>query len=239
MPKPFTLLLPALGAGALLMAAATTAPAATAPAPSPALSTTITSGGKPYSGDVKATNINGTRLSGNGPGVGLITTTCTSATLVAAVVSDGTSGSLKDLALSGCTNNFGGSDTITVGNLPYTGGSVVHDPVSGGRDGVLKINAPNPGVDVKAVLNLKSLGRTETCHYGLTGSAPLTIDLFNGNNPARPDTANAHSQGELKGQSLQKVASSENTSGCPASASANGRYQLLTSPGGADLLLGP
>ncbi|WP_067456112.1 hypothetical protein [Actinomadura macra] len=229
MPKPSTIVLPALGAGALLLVTATAALA----------STTITSGGAPYNGDVKATNLTSTRLSGNGPGVGLITTTCTGATLVASVVSDGSTGSLKDIALTGCTNNFGGSDTITASKLPYTGGSVVYDPVKGGRDGYLKINAPNPSVDVKAVLQLTSLGRTETCHYGLTGSTPLTIDLYNGSNPARPDTANPHSQAELKGQSLQKVANAENTSGCPASASANGRYQILTAPGGADLVLGP
>ncbi|MFD0685214.1 hypothetical protein [Actinomadura fibrosa] len=227
MPKPSRFLIPALGAGALLVCTATAA-----------LATTISSGGAPYNGDVVATNINPTKLSGNGPGVGLITTTCTSTTLTATVVSNGSSGSLKGVTLSGCTNNYGGSDTITAIGLPYTGGSATYAPVSGGRDGYLTINAPNPAVDIKAVLHLTSLGRTETCHYGLTTTTPLTISLFNKTNPARPDTTNNHGQGELKGQSLQKISNPENTSGCPASASANGKFQLLT-PGGADLVLGP
>jgi hypothetical protein len=94
-------------------------------------------------------------------------------------------------------------------------------------------------VDVRALLHLTNLGRTETCHYGLTTTTPLTIDLFNSTNPNRPDTGNPHSQGQLTGQQLQKISNPENTAGCPAAVSGNGKFQVLTEPGGADLTIAP
>ncbi|MEU9021591.1 hypothetical protein [Actinomadura sp. NPDC048394] len=229
MRKPFKIALPALGASALLIAGA-----------SAALATTISSGGAPYNGDVKVTNITPTKFSGNGPGIGLITSTCNAVSLVASVVSDGSGGQLKSASLTSCTNNYGGSDTYTVNNLPYSGASAHYDAAhTNNRDGYLTINAPNSSVDVRAVLHLTNLGRTETCHYGLTTTTPLTIDLFNSTNPNRPDTGNPHSQGQLTGQQLQKISNPENTAGCPAAVSGNGKFQVLTEPGGADLTIAP
>lgn len=222
--------LPVLGAGVLTLGTATAA-----------LATTIVddSTGLGYNGDVAVTNINNTVITGLGPGIGSISVTCTSAALTAGVVANGSSGSLKAVSLTGCTNNYGGSTTISVSNLPYTGGSVTHDPVAGGRDGYLTIDAPNAGVDVRAVLNLTSIGKTEICHYGLTTTTDLVIDLYNKTNANRPATGNSHSQGALTGEKLQKISNPENTPGCPSTVTANGKYQVLTSPGGNDLTLAP
>ncbi|WP_018653141.1 hypothetical protein [Actinomadura flavalba] len=204
-----------------------------------ALATTIVSlpGGTPYTGTVRATNIGGNvTLSGNGA-LGAINTSCTSGTLDAYTLSNGTGGQLTGVTLSGCTNNRGGTTTITALGLPYSGGGVTYAPVAGGRDGYIYVNAPNLAVDIKAVLTLPSLGIPSLeCHYTLSSSTPLTINLFNKTNANRPVPANTHSQGTLAGQSLQKKSG---TTTCPNSVSANGKFQILTQPGGADLQLNP
>ncbi|HEU5027969.1 MAG TPA: hypothetical protein VFV01_23810 [Spirillospora sp.] len=103
------------------------------------------------------------------------------------MVSDGSGGQLKTASLTSCTDNYAGSDTYSVNNLPCSGASAHYDAAhTNNRDGYLTINAPNSSVDVKAVLHLTNLGRTETCHYGLTTTTPLTIDLFNSTNPTGP-----------------------------------------------------
>jgi hypothetical protein len=209
----------------------------------PALaSTTITSGGLPYSGAIVASNIGGNvTLSGSSP-LGLVTSTCTNAQLNATVLSNGTGGQLTGVTLNNgagpCTNNRGGTTTVTTQNLPYSGGTVTYAPVAGGRDGTLVIASPNAAVSVKAVLTLPTLGvPTQTCYYGLKTTTPaITIDLWNGTNANRPVTTNSHSQGRLTGQRLDLLTGS--TSNCPTSASANGKFQIVT-PGGADLVLGP
>lgn len=198
-------------------------------------SATITSGGAPYTGDVLGTNLGNVTLAGNSF-LGPIINTCTSASLGAYTKYDGTDGKLNSVSISGCTNNRHGTTTVTATGLPYIGGHVDHDPVSGGRDGKIVIDAPNSAVDVKAILDLPDWGLMGVeCHYGLTTSTPLSIDVYNPSNSNKPEPSNPHGQGKLAGQSLQLISGD---SVCPASASANGNFQIVTDPGGADLELG-
>lgn len=225
--------LPAIGAGALVMASATSAFAAT---------TTITSNGSPYSGDVVATNLTNITLSGSTP-VGTFTTTCTHGELDANVQSDGTGGSMTGAVMDNggtpCKNNFGGNTTITALNLPYSPGSAVYDPAhTNNRDGYIQIPSPNAAVDIKAVATTTFFG-TVTCHYGLTSSTPsLTLDLFNGSNPNRPITSNPHGQGTLNGQQLKLDSTKSNSFLCPSATTGTATFQVLTA-GGADLEIGP
>ncbi|MFV2174404.1 hypothetical protein ACFHW2_07745 [Actinomadura sp. LOL_016] len=221
--------LPLLGAGALVLGGATAAGA-----------TTIESGGAPFSGTVVGTNLSNVTLTGVSS-LGLIQTTCTTAELQASVDSDGTNGSLDaaDMPTAGnpdCTNNKGGTTQIDALNLPYTGGGAVYDSAhTANRDGYIFINSPNPNVDIVATLDLTSLNRVETCHYGLTGSSQLQINLYNHNNPNKPVAGNAHSQGRLAGQQVQLVSG---TSGCPSSASVTATFQIVTASG-ADVTIAP
>ncbi|GAA3234543.1 hypothetical protein [Actinocorallia longicatena] len=219
--------LPVLGAFALLLTTTTSAFA----------SATITSGGVAYTGNVRATNIGGNvTLSGTST-LGLITNTCTGGTLDAYIQSNGLNGQLTGVGLTGCTNNKGGTTTVTALNLPYSGGQVDYAAIAGGRDGKITIFAPNLNVLVRAVLTLPSIGIPSlTCDYGLTTSTALVIDVYNGANANRPVTTNSHSQGKLAGQSLQRTSSDVR---CPATAVANGKFQIVTNPGGADLVLAP
>ncbi|NKZ08497.1 hypothetical protein [Actinomadura latina] len=218
--------IPLVGSAALLVGMAGTALA----------SGTITSGGSPYTGSVIATNLGNVTLAGNSF-LGPIINSCSSGSLGAYTKSDGTSGRLDSVSLSGCTNNRGGTTTVTAIGLPYTGGHVDYAPVTGGRDGKIVIDAPNAAVDIKAILNLPAWGLTGVeCHYGLTTTTPLNIDVYNPSNANKPVPSNPHGQGKLAGQSLQFISGD---SVCPASASANGNFQIVTSPGGNDLLLGP
>ncbi|GAA4151444.1 hypothetical protein [Actinomadura keratinilytica] len=230
MKKFGRLALPTLGASALVIASATAALAS---------ATITTTGGTPYSGEVRATNIGNVTLTGVSA-LGSIVTTCTSGTLDAYVDSDGTGGSLNNVELSGCTNNRGGTTTITAIDLPYSGGQVDYAPVSGGRDAALTIFAPNPTVHIQAVLTLPTLGIPSlTCHYGLSTSTPLVLDLFNPGNANKPVITNSHGQGTLAGQSLQRRTSPTPDARCPASVSANGNFQIVAHPSGADLQVGP
>ncbi|GAA2163108.1 hypothetical protein [Actinomadura napierensis] len=226
MRKLGTIAIPLVGSTALLIGLAGSALA----------SGTITSGGSPYTGDVLATNLGNVTLSGLSS-LGPLVNTCTSASLGAYTQSDGTGGKLNSVSLTGCTNNQGGTTTITALNAPYSGGHVDYAPVSGGRDGRIVIDAPNPSVDIKAVLTLPNWGiPSMECHYGLTTSTALSIDVYNPANANKPVPSNSHGQGKLAGQSLQFLSGD---SKCPPSASANGNFQIVTDPGGADLTLGP
>jgi len=227
MKKIRSITLTAIGASAVLLAGATAAFA----------SATITSGGVAYTGNVHATNIGGNvTLSGTST-LGLITNTCTTGTLDAYIQSNGLNGQLTGVGLSGCTNNKGGTTTITTIGLPYSGGTVDYAPIAGGRDGKINIAAPNPAVNVHAVLTLPSIGIPSlTCDYGLTTATALVIDVYNPGNANKPVPANTHGQGKLAGQSLQRTSADVR---CPATAVANGKFQIVTSPGGADLNVGP
>ncbi|MEO5878357.1 MAG: hypothetical protein ABIS86_11690 [Streptosporangiaceae bacterium] len=219
--------LTAIGASAVLVASATAAFA----------SATITSGGVAYTGNIRATNIGGSVTLSGSSTLGLIVNTCTGGTLDAYIQSNGLGGKLTGVGLTGCTNNKGGTTTVTAIGLPYSGGTVDYAPIAGGRDGKIIIAAPNPAVKVRAVLTLPSIGIPSlTCDYGLTTTTALVIDVYNPLNANKPVPANTHGQGKLAGQSLQRTSSDVR---CPATAVANGKFQILTQPGGADLLLGP
>ncbi|GLZ10206.1 hypothetical protein Acsp04_04410 [Actinomadura sp. NBRC 104425] len=222
MKKFGRLALPTLGASALVIASATAALAS---------AKITTTDGTPYSGEVRATNVGNVTLSGVSA-LGTIVTTCTSSTLDAYVNSDGTGGRLDNVALSGCTNNRSGTTTITALDLPYSGGQVDYAPVSGGRDATLTIFAPNPTVHIQAVLDLPTLGISLTCHYGLSTSTPLVLDLFNA-------TKDSPGRGKLAGQSLQRRTSPAPDPRCPASVSANGDFQIVAYPSNANLQVGP
>ncbi|MQY07015.1 hypothetical protein [Actinomadura macrotermitis] len=197
-----------------------------------AMATTIRNPVNPYSGAIRANNIGNVTLSGSGS-LGLVTNTCTASQLDATVNSNGTGGVLTGVSITGCTNNRGGTTTITALNLPYTGAQVDYAPVAGGRDGKLTIFAPNTTVNVQAVMSLPAWGISSlTCNYSLTSSTPLTIDLFNYNNANKPVPSNTHAQGTLTGQSLQRTTADVR---CPSSAAATGKFQILSQPGGADL----
>ncbi|GLW61926.1 hypothetical protein Arub01_01700 [Actinomadura rubrobrunea] len=230
MKKFGRLALPTLGASALVIASATAALAS---------ATITTVDGTPYTGEVRATNIGNVTLTGVSS-LGPIITTCTNATLDAYIESDGTGGELRDVVLSGCTNNRGGTTTITAIDLPYSGGQVDYAPVAGGRDSKLTIFAPNPKAHVQAVLTLPALGIPSlTCHYGLTTSTPLVLDLFAYDNANKPVPSNPHGQGQLLGQSLQRLPDPTPDSRCPTSVSANGSFQVVAHPSGQDLVVGP
>lgn len=226
MKKLGRIAVPVLGAGALVMASATAALA----------SATITSNGVAYSGDVRATNLGNATISGVST-LGAIITTCTGAQLDAYINSNGTGGVLNGVSTSGCTNNKGGTTTITALNLPYSGGTVNHAPVAGGRDATLTI-PPNAPSHVQAVLTLPALGIPSlTCHYTLTTT--LTLDLYNHNNANKPVAGNAQAQGKLNGQSLQRRTSPAPDPRCPSSVSANGNFQIVPVPTAGLLAVGP
>ncbi|GAB3654921.1 hypothetical protein GCM10027589_13950 [Actinocorallia lasiicapitis] len=219
--------LPVAGALALVLAGSTAAMA----------SATITSGGVAYNGSIVATNIGGSVTLTGTSSLGLLVNTCTGASLTASIQSNGLNGSLTGLTATGCTNNRGGTTTITAFGLPYTGGQVDHAPIAGGRDGKITIFAPNAAVLVRGVASLPAWGIPSlTCDYGLTTSTPLVVDVYNPLNANKPVPANTHGQGKLAGQQLQRLTADAR---CPATMAANGKFQIVTNPGGADLLLGP
>ncbi|MBW8487690.1 hypothetical protein [Actinomadura parmotrematis] len=197
-----------------------------------AFATTIKDPVNAYSGAVRANNIGNITLSGTGS-LGLVTNTCTGSQLDATVNSNGTGGSLTGVSITGCTNNRGGTTTVTALGLPYSGATVAYAPVAGGRDGTLTINAPNTAVNIQAVMTLPAWGISSlTCNYSLTSSTPLTINLYNYNNANKPVPSNTHAQGTLTGQSLQRTSTDVR---CPSSAAATGKFQLLAQPSGHDL----
>ncbi|WP_067486153.1 hypothetical protein [Actinomadura hibisca] len=221
--------LPVLGTSALLFSTATAAMAA--------VTIYDDNTGTAYSGNVRANNIGGNVTLSGSSSLGFMLTTCTNGQLDASVLSNGTGGSLTGVSLTSCTNNMGGTTTVTALGLPYSGATVNYGPVAGGRDGTINIAAPNPAVNVKAVLTLPSVGIPSlTCNYGLTTATPLTISLYNPANANKPVPANPNSQGTLTGQSLQRLGTDAR---CPASVAANGKFQITAQPSGHRLRIGP
>ncbi|MQY07016.1 hypothetical protein [Actinomadura macrotermitis] len=223
MNKPGRITTATVGAAALVLAAA-----------GPALATTIRIQ-DPYSGAVRANNLGNITLAGNSASP--VISTCTSGQLDATVNSNGTGGQFTSVSITGCTNNRGGTTTVTALNLPYSGMQVDYAPVVGGRDGKLTVFAPSTTVDLRLVMSLPAWGIPSlTCDYGLLGTTPITMDLFNPANPNKPVPSNTHAQGRLTAQSLQRIGSSTL---CPPSTAISARFQLLAMPSGSDLILDP
>ncbi|MBE1535006.1 hypothetical protein [Actinomadura algeriensis] len=184
-------------------------------APASAATTTVRAGSAtaaPYAGDVKASLLGVATVStviGNG--------SCDESTMTGSVNSDGTNLTIDDATFSGagggpCTGTT--SSTITVQNLPWTGGSVAYDPNgTNGRDASVTI----ANFRVQAVVDL--FGGI-TCVFG----GNLTADGFNGNNPDRPDTTSGEAQVGVDGATVSKQGGSWL---CPSTATVTATYELL------------
>ncbi|MFC9969624.1 hypothetical protein ACFVH6_01835 [Spirillospora sp. NPDC127200] len=135
-----------------------------------------------------------------------------------------------------CTNDKGGTTTLSaLSTISTTGGQ--YSPVSGGRDGLLSVSTPVPGLTVRVVMSLPALAIYGlVCDYGLTTTIPLVFDWFDRSNPYRPVPANAHAQLALTEQSFQRL---RFDSRCSAVLRLTARYQVLAHPGGQDLRMTP
>jgi len=203
-----------LAATAALGLTATAAAAAT---------TTIHSGsatGPAYSGSVTASLL-GTATVATSLGSG----SCTSSTLTGSISSNGTGLNISSATFTGtgsggaCAGS-GISATVTAQNLPWSGGSAVYSPVSGGKDANITI----ANFKVKAVVNI--LGGI-TCYYG----GNLTAPGYNPNNPNKP-VSSTHAETAINGASVS-LASGSNFF-CPGTATVTATY-ALTGAGGVDL----
>ncbi|MBW8487588.1 hypothetical protein [Actinomadura parmotrematis] len=221
----------ATGTGTLLGAAALVA----ATAGAALASATVTAGGSPYTGAVRATNLGGVTYS-IGSSYGVLIATCTGNQIDATTTGSGAASTITGVSFSGCSLNRGGTVTITAHGLPYAGGAVAYAPVPGGQDGTFSFSAPNRSFDVELDAYVAQWNNAHVnCHYSVS-STPFAIGLFNAGNAARPVLANAHSQAVLNHQTLSSISSAPL---CATAASWSGTYQLLTQPGGADVSVGP
>jgi hypothetical protein len=185
---------------------------ALATSPASAATTTIHSGsidGPAYSGGVVATNLGNITVS-----TSLSNASCSSVTQSGTVDSDGTNLTVTGATFSGCTSSLG-SVTVTAQNLPWTGGSVVYNPVSGGADGTLTV----------ANFTTSSTVFGLTCTY--TGT--LTGNGYNPDNPNRPDTSVNQSEAQISGGTVTLASGSSFL--CPGTATVNAVYQLVGSGG--------
>ncbi|MBO2447928.1 hypothetical protein J4573_12560 [Actinomadura barringtoniae] len=179
--------------------------------PASAATTTIHSGsstGPAYSGGVTATNLGDISVT-----TSLSNATCTSAVQNGTINSDGTDLTVTSATFDGCTSSLG-SVTVTASNLPWTGGSVVYSPVSGGADGTMTVGNFTVGATVFGI----------SCVY----SGSLTGNGYNPDNPARPDTSLAQAQVQVSNGTVNKLSGSGL---CPATATVNAAYQLVGSNG--------
>ncbi|RJL20668.1 hypothetical protein [Bailinhaonella thermotolerans] len=179
--------------------------------------------GPAYSGRWQATNIGNVTITGTSS-AGTIVTTCSSVTLGGGINSDGTGGSIDNINIPTCPNNKGGTTVITAENLPYThaGQTVAYVGANPGING--KLTAVDPDVKVKAVMTMTGFP-TQTCYYGFGSTVTqLEIDLYNRDNPSRPDPGQDESQAKIANDALDRLAGS--TSLCPAKVYANGNAKL-------------
>ncbi len=183
-----------------------------------------------------ATNLGNVTLAGNSF-LGPVINSCTSASLGTYTQSDGTGGRLDSVSLSGCTNNRGGTTTITASGLPYTGGHVDYAPVAAWPAGQDRHRRAERG--------RRHQGRPRPPGLGPDGRrVPLRPDddvtaEHRRLQPVQRQQARSVElarAGQAGYQSLQFISGA---SICPASASANGNFQIVTDPGGANLDLGP
>ncbi|MGP4028811.1 hypothetical protein [Actinomadura sp. 3N407] len=178
MKAPTRLAVPVVAASAALALTAGTASAAT---------TTLreeTATGAPYSGNWQVSTVGPLTFSVDFLG-SEVTGSCESATLQGTVQSAG-AGELTAASIGACETSNGLSSPATdldLSEVPDKSGQVAYDPVDGGRDGTLSINA---GLSFK--VEGKILGFTVTCYYGFrTGDTPgLAFDVYNRDNPNRP-----------------------------------------------------
>lgn len=147
--------------------------------------------GAPYSGDVTGALISNSAHFQSG----FVQVDCTGSGLAGSVNSDGSNLSVSSASWDNCDNSLGGTTTTTALELPWSGGSVVHDPQAGGRDGTMTI----VGLLAKSD-NKDSLGITTTCYYKGSGSGgSITTDVYNPDNTNRPEPdseAQAHADAE-------------------------------------------
>lgn len=193
-----------MGTAALAALALTTAPASAA-------TTSIHSGsidGPLYSGGVVATNLGNVTVS-----TSLSNATCTSVEQDGTINSDGTNLTVTAATFSGCTSSLG-SVTVNPVGLPWSGGSVVYSPVSGGADGTLTV----------ANFQTTSTVFGITCTYGGT----LTGNGYNPDNANRPNTSVAQAEAQISGGTVNLISGSFL---CPSTATVNATYQLVGSGG--------
>jgi hypothetical protein len=194
-----------------VMGAAAASVLALSASPASAATTGIHSGsidGPAFSGGVTATNLGDVSVV-----TSLSDATCTSAVQNGTIESDGTDLNVTSATFSGCTSSLG-SVTVTAQNLPWTGGSVVYDPVEGGADGTLTVANYTVGATVFGI----------SCVY----SGTLTGTGYNPDNPNRPDTSVAQAQAKITNGVVSKAGGSFL---CPATATVNAAYQLVGSGG--------
>ncbi|SEG54530.1 hypothetical protein SAMN04489712_106163 [Thermomonospora echinospora] len=200
---------PVLAAATVLGLVATSASAAPA---------TIRRGGPaelPYSGAIRFDNLGPLSVNARILGVN-VTAQCSTAVLNGTLTSSST-GSLNSATVTGCSSNVGGSANITFQNLPYTDATVDYAPIPGGRDGTLTFTDP----DLRIRANLTVFGISATCYYGFGSTvSSLTFDLYNPDNPNRPNPSVAEAQGKMNNASLDRLSGSGAI--CPATGTANG-----------------
>lgn len=194
-----------------VLGAASVAALALTMSPASAATTTIHSGsatGPAFSGAVVATNLGNVSVT-----TSLSNATCTSAIQDGTVNSNGTNLTVTAATFSGCTSSLG-SVTVTASNLPWTGGSVVYNPVSGGLDGTMSVANYTVGATVFGI----------SCVY----SGTLTGSAYNPNNPNRPDTTVAQSEAKISNGTVSLKSGSFL---CPSTATVNAAYKLVGSKG--------
>ncbi|MEU8803996.1 hypothetical protein [Spirillospora sp. NPDC048819] len=212
MKAPIRLAAPMVAASAALALAAGTASAAT---------TTVreeTATGAPYSGNWQVSTVGPLTFSVDFLG-SEVTGSCESATLEGTVVSTG-AGELTAASIGACETSNGLSSPATdldLSEVPDKSGQVAYDPVAGGRDGTLTINA---GLSFK--IEGKILGFTVTCYYGFqTGGTPgLAFDVYNRDNPNRPLPGLDDAQGASDDITLVRQSGSSGL--CPSNGTGSG-----------------
>ncbi|MFI6496208.1 hypothetical protein [Nonomuraea typhae] len=182
----------------------------------------------PYSGRIQALSFGEVYFSGNAPFIGLVDTTCQYAQLRGGVNSDGTGGYVNFVQIdnngsgAACPNNQGGTTTITAIDTNGTGVIRYDDSHVNSRDTFLRLPGNQPGVKIKAVIEMPAVTtEPQTCYYGLTADTPdMEIDLFNPDNPSRPDPLLPQAQGSAQGQQFYLMTTETNDVYCPEAAAA-------------------
>lgn len=154
-------------------------------------------GGSPYSGGFRFDSLVPMTLNLQILGMNAVVQ-CDSIGLNGNMGSDGSNFVLSAVSFGNCTSDIGNVHSIGFEGLPYTQATLRYDPLPGGRDGVLILT--DPGLRIRFSLN--GVG---TCGYGLNGSIPsLTVNLYNPDNPNRPDPSVPEAQAEIDNAPLAR-----------------------------------